>query len=251
MKINLLKLNNDKTELLVITSSDQLSKRLNISVRVGDSTINPNFDKPKNIGVLFDSTCSVTAHVSNVCKTINYNLYSIGKIRRFLDKSSTEKIIAGAITSRLDYCNSLLYGIPKVVMNKLQYCQNNAARIVSLKRKFDHISPVLKDLHWLPVEKRIEFKILTLSYKALNGEAPSYILDLLAPYTPARSLRSEAQHLLHCPKYRLQRFGKRSFQVAAPTLWNRLPSNIRKSPSTDIFKSCLKTYLFNAAYGQT
>ena len=171
-----------------------------------------------------------TAHVSKACKTINYNLYSIWKIRRFLYKNSTEKLIAGGIKSRLDYCNSLLYGIPKVVMNKLQYCQNNAARIVSLRRTFDHISPVLKVLHWLPVEKRVEFKILTLSYKALHGEAPSYILDLLSPYTPVRALRSEGQHLLRCPKYRLQRFGKRSFEVAAPTLWNSVPLNIRQSP---------------------
>ena len=192
-----------------------------------------------------------TAHVSKLCKVINYNLYSVGKIRRFLDKRSTEKLIAGAITSRLDYCNSLLYGIPKAHLNKLQYCQNNAARIVSLRRKFDHTSPVLTDIHWLPVEKRIEFKLLTLTYKAINGEAPFYLSELLSPYKPTRTLRSENQHLLQCPKYRLERFGRRSFEVAAPTLWNSLPVNIKISASCDIFKSRLKIYLFSPAYGQS
>ena len=110
------------------------------------------------MGVLFDSTCSLNDHVSKICKSINNNLYSIGKIRKYPDTPTAEKMINCSITSRLDYCNSLLYGAKGYNISQLRLCQNNAARMLSLCRKFDHISPVLKDPHWLPVEQRIELK---------------------------------------------------------------------------------------------
>ena len=119
-------------------------------------------EPPRNLGVLFDSTCSLNDHVSKICKSINYNMYSIGKSRKYLDTSTAEKIINCSITSRLDYCNSLLYGAHGHDISQLQLCQNNAARMLSLCRKFDHITPNLKDLHWLPVEQRIEYKVLLL-----------------------------------------------------------------------------------------
>ena len=152
------------------------------------------------------------------------------------------------VTSRLDYCNSLLYGINGYLVSQLQRCQNNAARIVSLRRKYDHITPVLEDLHWLPVEYRINYKILLLAYKAQHGMAPPYLSSLLSPYKPGRSLRSEGKHLLTTPRYRLEGFGKRCFAHAAPSLWNALPITIKCAQSIDIFKSNLKTHLFNIAY---
>ena len=165
-----------------------------------------------------------------------------------LDKPMTEKMIYSVVTSRLDYCNSLLYGINGYLVSQLQRCQNNAARIVSLRRKYDHITPVLKDLHWLPVEYRINYKILLLAYKAQHGMAPTYLSSLLSPYKPGRYLRSEGKHLLMTPHYRLEGFGKRCFAHAAPSLWNTLPISIKCAQSTDIFKSNLKTHLFNIAY---
>ena len=107
MKLNLLKLNDDKTELLVITSRPSRSQSLDISIKVGDQYISPSDDPPKNLGVLFDSTCSLRDHVANVCRSINFNLYSIGKIRKYLDRPTVEKLVNATITSRLDYCNSL------------------------------------------------------------------------------------------------------------------------------------------------
>ena len=137
----------------------------------------------------------------------NYQLYSIGKIRKHLDQPTTEKMINSAVISRLDYCSSLLYGINGYLVSQLQRCQNNAARIVSLRRKYDHITPVLKDLHWLPVEYRTNYKIVLLAYKAQHGMAPPYLSSLLSPYKPGRSLRSEGKHLLTTPRYRLEGFG--------------------------------------------
>ena len=125
---------------------------------------------------------------------------------------------------------------------------NNAALIVSLQRKYDHITPVLKDLHWLPVEYGINYKILLLAYKAQHGMAPLYLLSLLSPYKPGRSLRSEGKHLLRTPRYHLEGFGKRYFAHAAPSLWYMLPISIKCAQSIDTFKSSLKTHLFNVAY---
>ena len=159
-------------------------------------------------------------------------------------------MINALVTSRMDYCNSLMYGMNKYLITKLQRCQNHAARIITLRRKFDHITPILCDLHWLPVEYRIQFKVLLTAYKALNGMAPVYLKELLVncQRVSSRSLRSQNEYRLQVPKYRLAGFGQRSFAVAAPTLWNPLPMDVKLSPSLDIFKKRLKRHLFISAY---
>ena len=98
MKLNLLKLNDDKTGLLVITSWPSMSQSLHISIQVGDQDISPSEEPPKNLGVIFDSTCSLRDHVSNVCRSINFNLYSIGKIRKYFDWPTVEKLVNATIT---------------------------------------------------------------------------------------------------------------------------------------------------------
>ena len=140
---------------------------------------------------------------------------------------------------------ALLYGLPKSVLDKLQYVQNCAARLVTRTRSSEHITPVLRTLHWLPVRRQqITYKILLLTYKALNGMAPRYIADLLQPYTPTRQLRSFSKNLLVTPKSNLKFYGDRSFQVAAPRLWNSLTDDIRLIQNLDVFKSKIKTLLF-------
>ena len=126
--------------------------------------------------------------------------------------------------------------------------QNNAARLVLKKKKSDHVTPLLKHLHWLPIKQRIEFKINLITYKALHDQAPSYISELLEPYEPTRSLCSSVLGLLKEKKTRLKRSGDRAFSVIAPKLWNRLPECLRKAESVECFKSNLKTYLFKIAY---
>ena len=144
----------------------------------------------KSFGVIFDSTCSLRDHVSNVCRSINFNLYSIGKIRKYLNRPTVEKLVNAIITSRLDYCNSLMFGIPKELISQLQKRQNHMARVIIKWCKYDHITPVLVDLHWLPVKQRIDFKILLLTYKALNELAPAYMRELLIPYSPKHTIPS-------------------------------------------------------------
>ena len=106
--------------------------------------------------------------------------------------------------SKLDICNSLLYGLPQYLIDRLQAVQNCAARLVTRSRKHDHITPILKQLHWLPVYSRIKYKILLLTFKALHGLAPSYITEILQPYRSSRSLRSASKRLLTIPSAKLK-----------------------------------------------
>ena len=208
MNDNFLKLNDDKTELLIITTHEELGKISDISTKVGDQSISPSDDPPRNLGVIFDSTCCLDADIAKLCRSINFNLYSVAKIGKYLDGPMAEKIINATVTSRLDYCNSLLYGTKQSHIDRLQCCQNNAARIISETFKFDPINPVLRELHWLPVEHRISYKSLLLAYKALNDHAPQYLAALISKYVPPKPLRSEDQYLLNSPRWRFETFGK-------------------------------------------
>ncbi len=127
------------------------------------------------------------------------------------------------------------------MIDKLQRVQNSAARVVTRTRKYEHITPVLMDLHWLPVEQRIKYKILLLTYKSFNGMAPKYLSDLLQRHNPTAQLRSASKHLLVPPKVNPKRYGESSFKSASPRLWNSLPENVRASSSLDSFEIRLKT----------
>ena len=177
-------------------------------------------------------------------------LRNIGKIRRLLTEECAKAVVHAFITSKLDYCNALLCGLPKVVTDKLQAVQNSVARIVLLKRKNDHLTPMYRHLHWLPVRERIMFKVLLLTFKTIHGMAPEYMNMLIRPHRHPRSLRSGNKYLLHVPKSRMVNYGDRSFSVAAPQLWNALPWDLRSCTSLVTFKAKLKTYLFRKSrYG--
>ena len=133
-----------------------------------------------------------------------YHLRNIARIRNCLSQDNAETLVHAFVSSKLDFCNALLYGLPKSVIDKLQYVQNCAARLVTRTWSSEHITPFLRRLHWLPVKQRITYKILLLTYKALNGMAPRYIADLLQPHTPTRQLRSFSKNLLVIPKSNLK-----------------------------------------------
>jgi hypothetical protein len=244
MSQNKLKLNDDKTEFLVLSSSRQQHKIPEASLSIGSATI-ARSKTARNLGVIFDSTLSMESHVSAICKNSFFQLRNIAKIRKYLTDKSTEKVIHAFISSRLDNNNALLYGIPKSKIQRLQRVQNSAARIIRKCKKSDHITPHLKHLHWLPVQQRIKFKILTLTFKCLHGLAPKYLNDLLTLYKPSRTLRSSSGIQLVVPKTKLSSYGDRAFAKVAPVLWNALPTDVRCTNTVDSFKLLLKTHLFN------
>ena len=141
-----------------------------------------------------------------------------------MSQDALKTLISAFVLSRIDYCNSLLAGCPKQLIQKLQKVQNNAARLVCRTPKSDHISSVLHTLHWLPVEQRIEYKLLLFAFKSVNNDGPSYLSDLLKFYISSRQLRSSSDfRLLRIPSFRLKSFGQRKFSYQASVLWNSLP----------------------------
>ena len=239
-----LKLNDDKTEFLVMSSSRKVSQFSDLELEIGDSSISTS-QSARNLGVVMDNVMSMDKQVNAICKSAHHQLRSIGAMRKYLTVDVTRQLIHAFVTSRLDYCNSLLYGISDKSMKKLRRVQNTAARIVTLSRKYDHITPILKTLHWLPVNLRIEFKILLLTYKSLNELAPVYLRDLLVKHEPSRALRSSNKNLLALPSTKTKAtYGDKAFSNTAPRLWNSLPIEIRNANSVHSFKRLLKTFLF-------
>ena len=249
MVFNKLQLNGEKTDF-VITGSTSLLKKLNIStIKVSDSTV---WKSPyvKNLGVIFDSHLSMEQQVSALCKSCDHQIHMIGKIVKFMTPRATEQIVHSFVTSRLDNCNSLLFGSPDKLIHRLglQLIQLRAARLITHTKKHDHITPVMRSLHWSPVRSRIIFKILLLVYKSIHGLAPVYLSELIKPYAPEFNLRSGMKNRLKEPRTGLVTFGDRAFYKADPTLWNKLPTHITSSPTLSSFKQNLKTHLFIHAY---
>ena len=244
-----LKLNDGKTELLIIGSKQQLRKLNPCHVRVGNADVLP-VPIARDLGVWLDSNLSMSCHITKTCGAAFYWLHNIKRISKFLSRENLLTVIHAFVTSRLDYCNGLLYGLPNTELIKLQRVQNAAARLVTSTRKYDHITPILRELHWLPVKFRIHFKLLLLTFKALHGMAPKYMVNLLVVKVEGNYLlRSNDSIMLEFPKGKLLRsFGDRSFTVAAPKLWNELPKEIRDISSISVFKTCLKTHLFKLAF---
>ena len=157
-------------------------------------------------------------------------------------------IINALVTSHLDYGNALLYGIQARLINKLQIVQNAAARVIEKLRKHDHITEVRKNLHWLPVKARIEYKILTYVYQSQQEKTPKYLQALVKTKHQDRNLRSNNKNLLINPDINLSTYGNRAFQKSAPELWNPLPEDIKLVTSVPTFKKRLKTHLFKQYY---
>lgn len=217
MTRNFLLLNSDKTEVIVL-GPKHLRDSVSNDIAALDGISLASSTTVRNLGVLFDQDMSFTSHIRQISRTAFFHLRNIAKIRHILSQNNAEKLVHAFVTSRLDYCNSLLSGCSNKSLKTLQLVQNAAARVLTRTRKRDHISPVLASLHWLPVKSRIEFKILLLTYKALNGLAPSYLKELIVPYYPSRTLRSQDAGLLVVPKVSKSSVGGRAFNYQAPLL---------------------------------
>ena len=247
MSANFLKLNSDKTEVTLFGTWQQLKKYGIDSITVAGVNVKLQQTPVRNLGVMFDPHMTMEAQVSSVVKSVSYNIRNIGRIRRYLTMDSAKKLVNAAVTSRLDYCNSLLSGIAGTQLKRLQRVQKAAAKVVLRLPKF--ASPSLSELHWLPVEYRIKFKTAVTVFKALNGLAPAYLSELLIPYQPPRSSRSnpDRDNLLLLPKTS-NKTAARAFRVNGPSVWNDLPVHTRLSRDVISFKKSLKTHYFRSAF---
>ena len=232
-----LKMNPDKTEIIMLLPKQLKDVHTINGCIFADGTCKRFSNFVKNLGFILDKHLTMDVQVNNVVSLCFKYLSDIGKIRNLLSEKDTQLLVHSVISSRLDYCNSLLYGVNKSVINKLQKVQNAAARLIARRRKHDHISDVLDKLHWLRVEARIIFKLLVFIYKCLNEMAPKCLVQLI-------DVKVNSRCLLVLKHYQ-STYARRSFRYIAPKLWNNLPENIRLSPSLTKFKSQTKHLLFN------
>ena len=248
---NMLKLNDNKTELMLVTS--KRTKHLHslpTSITIGNAQI-PFKKSVKNLGFTLDCHLTMNAHVSNIARTCYFELRRLASIRTFLTSTATATLVSAFVLSRIDYCNSLLFGSTHDVTSHLQRIQNYAARVILRLPKSSSITIHLKSLHWLPVKVRSTYKIACLCYHCHSSTAPSYVTGMLhRKPLHTRNTRSSSytMPLLNRPAHSKATLGDRSFSFASSSVWNSIPNDVRCAPSLSSVKSRLKTYLFCSVY---
>jgi hypothetical protein len=221
-----LQLNPSKTEVIWFGTKANLKKMENsdLSLHVRDDVIEP-VSVVRDLGVFLDSELSLKKHVSKVASVCYFHLRRLKPIRRILGKQITTSLINAFVLSRLDYCNSVLAGLPKSTIAPLQRVQNAAARLICGLGPRDHVTPALYELHWLPVEQRVTFKLCVFMHLIHTGRSPSYSSNLVTSTSSLVSrsrLRSASSQRYEQPATRLK-LGERSFAFAGPAAWNSLP----------------------------
>jgi hypothetical protein len=252
MSSNFLSLNPSKTEFLIIGLRQQLAKLNHPTISLPNSVTLCPVKSARNLGVIFDSTLSYSEHISAISKSCFNHIRDLRRLRSSIDQTTACTIVTALIHSKLDYCNSLLLNLPASSTNRLQFVLNSAARAVTKTSRFHHITPVLKSLHWLKINQRIHYKVISLTYKILLSDQPSYLRSLLGLQS-SRSTRSSSVVTLTRPSNPSRlKITNRSFYHTAPALWNNLPTELRAyapnthsfALSTSQFLKKLKTYLF-------
>ena len=252
MMKNKLKINDSKTEFIVFRSPQAKQDLSNLSVYVGDSIIQQS-SNVRDLGVIFDQFLSFDDYISFVCRSTHFHLRNIGRIRHLLYHHATAQLIHALILTRLDYCNSVLYNLPKSSILRLQRIQNQAARILTRTPRRDHITEVLIDLHWLRIEERIVYKILIFTFKAfIYRTAPLYLCELIEQQKSKTNTRLAGDaFLLKLPppsRNCADTFYERSFLYGALYEWNKLDERVRRLTDFNMFKSEIKTPLFLRYY---
>ena len=229
---NMLKLNSDKTDMIVFASYKNESSSQEITINIGSSEIKPSL-VVRNLGTMLDSKMDMEQHINSVCRSCYGQIRQIGHIQKFLTSDATKMFVNFLVTSMMDYCNVLLHGVQMTTLKKnLQTVQNTAARLFSKTSRHNHISPVL-----------------TLPFKAIHSLAPKYIKNLLQVYKPGRNLRSLNTSIrLQIPKTKTMTYGDRCFASAAPKLCNGLPSKFRDCETLEFFKRSLKTLNYTSQW---
>ena len=183
MTKNMLQLNQAKTEFFIAASSRFIGRLSHITFTVDNVTIKPALAL-KNLGVTFDPVLNMSRQISSIVKCVSFHLRNLSRIRRFMDYDTAKLAVQALVFSRIDYCNALLLGATEYDLTRLQRLQNRAARLIFLVGRDTPSAPLLRRLHWLPIRKRIEFKILTIVYKCVYAQAPEYLQNLITLNKP-------------------------------------------------------------------
>ena len=246
-----LQLNANKTEVIWFGSRSNLAKLKgrDCSVCIGSESIKPS-TIVRDLGVHLDDELTMKQHVAKVAASCFYHLRRLRQIRRRVGTEVTTQLVLAFVTSRLDYCNSVLAGLPQVTLEPLQRVQNAAARLILDLNLWDHVTPGLRQLHWLPIRWRIQYKLCSIMQSIHAGKSPVYMTECVRTVADSASrsgLRSANSSLYATPRLRTK-FGERAFSYAGPSAWNSLPAEIRDDTDFSAFRSKLKTHFFNLAY---
>ena len=249
MDFKQLKLNENKTEYMIVGSKNRIWKFGNINMKVNENQVQIA-DKVRDLGVILDCNLSLNAQINNVFRIAGNHLRNIAFIKKYIDESSVKKRVINCVINIDDYCNSIYCNLPKILLKKLQKKMNRAARLIKGISPRDRITPVLIELHWLPIKARIKCKICVLAHQALHTGCPSYLRDLLHVIQPSESINTRRATVgLTLLEPRLSSgVGFRAFKSAAPRFYNSLPLDIRRIEDTKSFKNKLKTFLFSECY---
>ena len=250
---NGLQLNADKSEVVFLGTAAQLRSSANITtVDVAGSTLHVA-PQLKSLGVTIDSNLRFDHHARNVAKACMFHTRALRHVRSLLTDDVAQTVACSIVASRLDYCNALLCGAPAATFDRLQRAQNNLARVVCQRRGRTAARPLLRcrwggkggvgSLHWLPMRQRVTYKVALLTHKVRATATPAYLSDLIQTHVSIRTLRSSDAPVLAVPRTRTE-LARRAFSVAAPSVWNSLPADIRLCESVPLFKRRLKTHLF-------
>ena len=242
---NMLKLNDSKTELMLVTSKrSKHHHNLPTSVTIGNAQILFK-QSVKKLGFTLDCHLTMNAHVSNIALTCYVQLCRLASIRRLMTSAATATLVCAFVLSRIDYCNSLLFCYTHDVASHLQRIQNYAARVILRLPRSSTITTHLKLLHWLPVKVRSTYKIACLCHNCHGSTAPSYVTDMLhkkPSHTRNTCSSSYTMPLLNRPAQSKATLGDRSFSFVSSSVWNSIPNDVRCAPSLSSSKSRLKTY---------
>ena len=238
MNKHFLKLNPTKSQVIIFCPKVDSSQIVFDQLLLSDGSFIKISSQVFNLGVLFDSPLTFSPHITATVAQGYQLLRNLAGIQKFISVDDMKSLVNAIVIAKVDNCNSLLYGISSYDLNKLQKFQNSCARLIYRKRKYDHVSGILKELHWLPSEARIYYKVLCYVFKSLHGLAPKYLADLIKIKRP--------HHLsLEVPRS-LSQYGDRAFSRAGPRLWNALPVNLRMIENLERFKVQLKHHFFSS-----
>ena len=244
MTTDKLKLNDGKTEFIIIGTRAQLDK-INITKLSIDQVKVSAVSSVRNLGTWFDNHLTMTTAINMTCQSGLYHFHNIRRIKRFLED---RKSIVQAITmSRIDYCNSLLYGVTATNLTKLQLVQNAAARLVCPIPRNEHVTPSLINLHWLPIRFRINCKIAMFDFKCIHGQAPNYLKNLIEIKKSTRhNLRSNSVLQLQNNSTKTKKtLGDRAFTHTAVKVWNSLPQELELRNNAVLLNLSLKRTILN------